>query len=87
MIEKQRIIDVDKLEPQLFYNFIDDMELRSRLTFLIKEIKISRKETQSEISKWTGISLTKVKEIENGSCKDFNAINNYINYFGKHFIK
>ena len=85
MIKKQTIINIDKLESQLFYNWIDELELRSRLTFLIKEIKASRKETQSEISKWTGISLTKVKEIENGSCRDFNAINNYINYFGKTF--
>ena len=85
MIKEQYITDIDSLELKLFYNWIDELELRSRLTCLVKEIKSSRKETQSEISKWTGISLTKVKEIENGSCRDFNAINNYINYFGKTF--
>jgi len=49
--------------------------------------KSTRKETQKDISKWTGISLTKVKEIENGTCKDFNSINNYINYLNNPLLK
>lgn len=83
----QNIINYDELESQLYFNFIDDLELRSQLTLIIKELKTSRQETQNEISKWTEISLTKVKEIENGSCKDFNAINNYINYLRNPFYK
>lgn len=72
-----------KSESQLFFSFIDDIELRSRLTFLVKEARFKRNETQNEISKWIKVSLTKIKEIEKGTCKDFNAINNYLNYFGE----
>ena len=71
-----------RLECQLFFKWIDDYELKTELTKRVIESKTSRNETQKEVSNWTGISLTKVKEIEKGTCKDFNSINNYLNYFG-----
>lgn len=72
-----------KSESQLFFSFIDDIELRTRLTFLVKEARLKRNETQNDITRWINVSLTKIKEIEKGTCKDFNAINNYLNYFGE----
>lgn len=71
------------MESQLFFNWIDDLELKKQLTIKTKLSKDKRVETQKEVSKILNISLTKIKEIENGTCKDFNAINNYINYFGE----
>lgn len=70
-------------ESQLFFNWIDDLELKIRLTKKVKEGVSNRLGTQKEMSSYLGISLTKFKEIENGKCKDFNAINNYINYFSE----
>ena len=67
-------------KTELYYNWIDELELKIRLTEKVKLIKSRRKESQKEISKWTDIPLTKIKQIENGTCVDFNAINNYINY-------
>lgn len=69
-----------EFETGLYFNCIDELELRSELTQKVKLIKSRRLESQKEISKWTDIPLTKIKQIENGTCKDFNAINNYINY-------
>ena len=68
-------------ENQLFFNWIDDLELKTQLTNHVIRAKNKRKGTQKDISKELNISLTKFKEIENGKCKDFNAINNYINYY------
>lgn len=70
-----------------FFNFIDDLELKIQLTDCVLKCKEIRQETQKELSKELNISLTKIKEIEKGTCKDFNAINNYINYFGMCFYK
>ena len=67
-------------KTELYYNWISESELRIRLTEKVKLIKSRRLESQKEISKWTNIPLTKIKQIENGTCVDFNAINNYINY-------
>ena len=69
-----------ELKTELYFNWISEWELRSELTSKVKLIKSRRLESQKEISKWTDIPLTKIKQIENGSCVDFNAINNYINY-------
>jgi hypothetical protein len=69
-----------EFKNELFFNWIDDECFRNELSEIINEIKINRKENQSEISKFTEIPLTKVKQIENGTCVDFNAIINYINY-------
>ena len=63
-----------------WFNWLDDTELKNQLIENVLRSKERRTETQKEVSKWVNISLTKVKEIENGTCKDFNAINNYINY-------
>ena len=73
----------EKLTTQPFENIVTDEKLRTRLWQLVEICKSERKETQQELSKWIGISLTKIKEIEKGTCKDFNAINNYINYLGE----
>ena len=69
-----------EFESELYFNWIDDLEFKTELTNKVKLIKSSRFESQKEISKWTDIPLTKIKQIENGTCVDFNAINNYINY-------
>lgn len=65
---------------ELYYDWIDDIELRYELTKKVKDCKDRRFESQKEISSTLDIALTKIKQIENGSCKDFNAINNYVNY-------
>ena len=64
------------------FSFIDDISFRNKLSKMVDEAKSNRMETQKEVSDWTGISLTKIKQIENGTCVDFNAINNYLNYLG-----
>jgi predicted XRE-type DNA-binding protein len=69
-------------ESGLYFKFIECLRLRTRLTELVKKSKEKRKRSQKEISEDLQIALTKIKEIEKGSCKDFNAINNYINFFG-----
>lgn len=74
------------MKNELFYNWIDDLELKNQLTIKTKLSKEKRVETQKEVSEILNISLTKIKEIENGRCKDFNAINNYINYFGESLL-
>lgn len=83
MTENKSHINTKKLESQLLFKWIDDVELKYQLSSKVVSAKEKRTETQKEVSKWLGIPLTKIKEIENGSCKDFNAINNYINYFGE----
>lgn len=70
----------EQFENELYFNWIDDIGFRSELSEMIIKLKDNRKESQSQISKFTEIPLTKVKQIENGSCVDFNAILNYINY-------
>jgi len=75
-----------ELESQLLFTFINDLELRNQLIDKVVLSKLKRKESQKEVSNILNISLTKIKEIENGSCKDFNAINDYINYFGESLI-
>lgn len=75
-----------QFENELYFEWIDDKHFRSELTKRIKSIVKNRIETQNDINTTLGISLTKIKQIEKGTCKDFNAINNYINYFGKHLI-
>ena len=76
---------MEKSENELFFSWIDDLELKTQLTNKVKNAKLKRTETQSSISKTLLIPLTKIKEIEKGICKDFNAINNYLNYFRECF--
>ena len=71
-----------KSTNELYYDFIDSIELRTELTAEVINCKTARKQTQQQIADVTGIALTKIKQIENGSCKDFNAIYNYIGYMG-----
>ena len=71
---------MEELKNELFFNWIDDLEFRTQLTNNVKEAKSNRTETQKEVSQMINSPLTKIKEIEKGTCKDFNAINNYINY-------
>ena len=76
---------IKKLENQLFFKWIDDLELKNQLTIKVNLSKEKREETQKYVAEMLNISLTKIKEIENGTCKDFNAINNYLNYFEESF--
>jgi hypothetical protein len=69
-----------ELKSELYFDWIDDLKFKTEITQKVKYCKSIRFESQKEVSKWTKIPLTKIKQIENGSCKDFNAINNYINY-------
>jgi predicted XRE-type DNA-binding protein len=75
-------MNYNQSETELYFKFIDCRRSRTRLTESVKKSKEKRKRSQKEISHDLQIALTKIKEIENGSCKDFNAINNYINFFG-----
>lgn len=77
----QETKEIKELENQLYFSWISSNKLRNRLTKRVKNSKLKRRETQKEVANTLHISLTKIKEIENGTCKDFNAINNYINYF------
>ena len=86
MIDLQNYKNVDELESQLYFNWIDDLELKNQLTIRVKAAKDKRTKSQDYISKILNISLTKIKEIENGSCKDINAINNYINFMGENLL-
>ena len=72
-----------EFESEIFFNWIDDMQFRTKLSLLVRNAKDKRTESQEELSKWINVSQTKIKQIENGTCVDFNAINNYLNYFGK----
>ena len=74
---------LNKLETELLFNWIDDIQFRTKLSILVRNAKDKRIESQEELSKWINVSQTKIKQIEKGTCVDFNAINNYINYFGE----
>lgn len=82
MSHSQSINELERLENQPEFRWIDDVRLRSQLWVKVQASKALRSETQKELSSVLHISLTKIKEIEKGKCKDFNATNNYINYFG-----
>lgn len=73
------------LKTQLFFEWIDDLELKTKLTEKVITAKENRFETQKKISIMISVSLTKIKEIEKGTCKDFNAINKYLNYLNETF--
>lgn len=77
---------MEKLENELFFNWIDHKKFRIELTKKVQRSKTKRLETQKEVASILEIPLTKIKQIENGTCKDFNAINNYINYFSNSLI-
>lgn len=77
---------MEKPENKLFFNWIDHVKFKSELTRRVKKSKTIRVETQAELATTLEIPLTKIKQIENGSCKDFNAINNYLNYFSNSLI-
>ncbi len=79
--KNQTINKIKKFENELFFNWIDDLKLKTELTEKVKKIKSIRTETQQEYASIIGCSLTKLKQIENGTCKDFNAINNYLNFY------
>lgn len=73
----------EKLKFKPLQNICDDERLRNELWYRVRKAKSKRFETQKEVSRWIGCSLTKIKEIENGSIKDFNTLNNYLNYLGE----
>jgi len=71
------------MKSELFFTWLSDIKLRSELDLCVKLSKKRRKEflTQHDVADILNISLTKIKQIENGTCVDFNSINNYINFF------
>jgi predicted XRE-type DNA-binding protein len=83
LLKNQTTKKITQLENQLYFNWIDDRELKTQLSIKVTNAKNKRTESQKEVSKTLEISLTKIKEIEKGTCKDFNAINNYLNYFSE----
>lgn len=77
--------NIKELKTQLHFLFIDEIEFRIQLIWLVNKSKKLRYQPQRELAETLNISLTKIKEIENGTAKDFNAINNYINFFQNGF--
>ena len=73
-----------KFENELFFEWIDNLEFRNKLSELLIEAKTRRKnsETQKQIAFVLDIPLTKIKQIENGTSKDINAIVNYLAFQG-----
>lgn len=71
------------MESELFFKWLSDIRLRNELDLCVRLSKKRRKEslTQHDVADILNISLTKIKQIENGTCVDFNSINNYINFF------
>ena len=73
-----------KTENELFFEWIDNLEFRNKLSELLIEAKTRRKnsETQKLVAYVLDIPLTKIKQIENGTSKDINAIVNYLAFQG-----
>ena len=73
-----------KFENELFFQWIDNLEFRNKLSELVIEAKTRRKnsETQKQVAFVLDIPLTKIKQIENGTSKDINAIVNYLAFQG-----
>ena len=73
-----------KFENELFFEWIDNLEFRNKLSELLIEAKTRRKnsETQKHVAFVLDIPLTKIKQIENGTSKDINAIVNYLAFQG-----
>ena len=71
-----------EFESELFYDGFKTKKLRSELSREAKTAISIRKEntTQKDVADTLGIALTKVKQIENGTCKDIDAILSYISY-------
>jgi predicted XRE-type DNA-binding protein len=72
--------DYDELKSQLNFKWIKCIELKSQLTTLVNKAKLKRGMSQREVSDIIGVSQTKIKEIENGTCKDINAILGYLDF-------
>ena len=72
----------DELSSQLFYPFFKCRELRGQLTPLVKKAKLKRVMSQRSVSEIIGVSLTKIKEVENGTAKDINGILDYLDFLG-----
>lgn len=86
MIDIDKYRNIDKLESQLFFPIIECLQFRNELTIRVKKAKGKRVKSQAYLSNILNISLTKIKQIEKGTCKDVNAINNYINFFGENMV-
>ena len=71
------------MESELFFKWLSDIRLRNELDLCVRLSKKRRKEslTQHDVADILNISLTKIKQIENGTCVEFNSINNYKNFF------
>jgi len=71
-----------EFENELFYDSFKTKKLRSELSKEAKTAIEIRKEntTQKDVADTLEIPLTKIKQVENGTCKDIDAILNYIGY-------
>lgn len=76
----QEVNTCKELENEPLINLISDDRFRNELINKINYAKETRQESQKEVSKMINVSVTKIKQIENLTCKDFNAIYKYINY-------
>ena len=74
----------EEFENELFFEWIENLEFRNKLSELLIQAKNRRKksETQKQVSFVLDIPLTKIKQIENGTSKDINAIVNYLAFQG-----
>jgi len=75
----------NNFKNETHFNWITDNHFRNEITLRVSNSIDSQAETNKEVSETLGISLKKIWQIKNGTCTDFNAILNYINYFGQSF--
>lgn len=69
---------------ETFFPWIDDKCFRFETATKVRRSKELRGDISiTELSHILKISRKKLYEIESGVCKDFNSINNYINFFMK----
>ena len=73
-----------KFENKLLFDWINNLEFKTKLSELLIQAKTRRKkyETQKQVSEALNIPLTKIKQIENGTSKDINAVVNYLAFQG-----
>lgn len=74
------IEEKEQSESELFYRHIKHERLKSQLSTNAKiALEIRKRETtQQDAANTLGIPLTKIKQIENGTCKDIESILQYV---------
>lgn len=72
---------------ETFFTWIDDDCFRNETALrVIASTELRGGMSVVMLSNILGISRKKIYEIECGTSKDFNSINNYINFFNKNFV-